>query len=51
MELTEVTKFRRAVLTGIAKFTWSGNLPENVYDILYNTVTVSVAACIKNELF
>ena len=39
MELTEVTKFRRAVLTGIAKFTWSDSLPEHVYDILYNTVT------------
>ena len=24
MELTEVTKFRRAVLTGLARFTWQG---------------------------
>lgn len=52
MELTEVTKFRRAVLTGIAKFTWSGNLPEHVYDILYNTVTEDtprVRCCVHKE--
>lgn len=55
MELTEVTKFRRAVLTGIAKFTWSENLPEHVYDIfiirLPKIRRVSVAACIKNVPF
>lgn len=39
MELTEVTKFRRAVLTGLARFTWQGTLPEHIYDILYSVVT------------
>lgn len=36
MELTEVTKFRRAVLTGLARFTWQGTLPEHIYDIRCN---------------
>lgn len=52
MELTEVTKFRRAVLTGLAKFTWQGNLPEHVYDILYNVVTEDtprVRCCVHKE--
>lgn len=38
MELTEVTKFRRAVLTGLARFTWQGTLPEHIYDILYSVL-------------
>jgi hypothetical protein len=48
MELTEVTKFRRAVLTGLARFTWQGTLPEHIYDILYS---VFVAVCIRNGLY
>lgn len=52
MELTEVTKFRRAVLTGLAKFTWQGTLPEHVYDILYSVVTEDtqrVRCCVHKE--
>lgn len=52
MELTEVTKFRRAVLTGLAKFTWQGNLTEHIYDILYNVVTEDmprVRCCVHKE--
>lgn len=52
MELTEVTKFRRAVLTGLAKFTWLGSLPEHVYDILYSVVTEDsqrVRCCVHKE--
>lgn len=52
MELTEVTKFRRAVLTGLARFTWQGTLPEHVYDILYSVVTEDsprVRCCVHKE--
>lgn len=52
MELTEVTKFRRAVLTGLARFTWQGTLPEHIYDILYSVVTEDsprVRCCVHKE--
>lgn len=56
MELTEVTKFRRAVLTGLARFTWQGTLPEHIYDILYSVVKedsprVRCCVCIRNGLY
>ena len=52
MELTEVTKFRRAVLTGLARFTWQGTLPEHIYDILYSVVkedSPRVRCCVHKE--
>lgn len=39
MELTEVAKLRREVLTRLAKYTFEGNLIDHVYDILYQVVT------------
>ncbi|MEG0798660.1 MAG: 4Fe-4S dicluster domain-containing protein [Acidaminococcaceae bacterium] len=39
MELTEVTKLRREVLTRLSKYTFEGTLLDKVYDILYEVVT------------
>lgn len=52
MELTGVTNFRRAVLTGLAEYTWNDELPKKVYDILANVVTEDmprVRCCVHKE--
>lgn len=38
MEVTEVVRLRRAVLTHLAEHTWRGDLPEHVKDIIYTLV-------------
>ncbi|MBQ4152029.1 MAG: 4Fe-4S binding protein, partial [Schwartzia sp.] len=52
METTQVTKFRREVLRRIAQYTWNDELPDHVYDIIYQTVrddTQRVRCCVHKE--
>ncbi|MDD3396430.1 MAG: monomeric [FeFe] hydrogenase [Acidaminococcaceae bacterium] len=39
MEVTEITKLRREVLTRLARYTYEGSLVDRVYEILYQVVT------------
>lgn len=39
MEVTEITKLRREVLTRLSKYTYEDTLIERIYDILYQVVT------------
>lgn len=52
METTQVTKYRREVLRRIAQYTWNDELPDHVYDIIYQTVrddTPRVRCCVHKE--
>ncbi len=51
MEVTEITKLRRTVLTKLAQFTYAGNLPEHVYDILQivGENTPRLRCCVHKE--
>lgn len=52
MEVTQVVRLRRAVLTHLARCTWHGNLPEHVKDILYTLVrddTPRIRCCVHKE--
>lgn len=52
MEVTEIVKLRRAVLTHIAKHVWQEDLPEHIQDILYTLVrddTPRIRCCVHKE--
>ena len=52
MELTEVTNFRREVLTRISRYAWHDELPERIYDMLDQVVTENttrVRCCVHKE--
>ena len=52
MEVTQVVRLRRAVLTHLAKYTWQGNLPEHIKDIIYTLVrddTPRIRCCVHKE--
>ena len=51
MEVTEITKIRRKVLTMLAKMTYDGNLPDHVYDVLQivNENTPRLRCCVHKE--
>ena len=52
MEVTEVVRLRRAVLTHLAEHTWRGDLPEHVKDIIYTLVrddSPRIRCCVHKE--
>jgi len=51
MEVTEIVKLRRAVLTKLAQFAYAGNLPDHVYDILQivREDTPRLRCCVHKE--